>query len=32
MPDGTVWVGLGMLLLGAGLVAIRRRTMADRAA
>lgn len=31
MPDGTVWVGLGMLLLGAGLVAIRRRTMADRA-
>ncbi|WP_234057969.1 HtaA domain-containing protein [Microbacterium sp. NFH-22A-Y] len=30
MPGGTVWVGLGMLLLGAGLVAIRRRTMADR--
>lgn len=32
MPDGTVWVGLGMLLLGVGLVALRRRAVAGRSA
>lgn len=31
MPDGTAWVGLGMLLLGAGLFVLRRREMARAA-
>ncbi len=28
-PDGTIWLGLGMLVLGVGLVALRRRKAAS---